>query len=50
MEVSELQKALSYMPETAEVYIENPDRTEDYFLDHLKLSDDGTKVFIETAE
>ena len=48
MTVRELIKHLQKCSQEADIYVENPDRTIDYFLDHIEQSDKG--VFIQTAD
>ena len=48
MIVSELIELLEKCDQRFEVYIENPDRTQDYFVDKILI--DNCAAFIQTSE
>ena len=50
MEVKDLIELLSAVPENWEVYVDNPDRSEDYFVDDVWMGNKTHQVFIQTAE
>lgn len=54
MTVKELIECLKHCQCDADVYVASPDRTDDYFLDAVRIESDnreeGTIIFLDTAQ
>jgi hypothetical protein len=50
MTVNELITELLQLPQDWEIYVDNPSRTQDYFVDGIQADAKQEQVFIQTAD